>query len=211
MNSELRRLIERVIDGDEDAHGEVIEHFLDNGEAEAIVRSFRPHRNADVDAIVDDTLLQMIKGLPGFTPPKDGGSFENAFFAWFRKIARHNVMDDAQFHNAQRRDASREIDSDDDFLSVITNDDDLTASQVVAADKLRRKVLLASDFLRKCEPEKDEDYFAPFELYLQGYTLNQIATELATTTGAAGNRIRTAKNVLRERWQELSAYVSDQS
>lgn len=208
-------------DGQEAAVQELIQIYLRTGELDRFIRGQRPHKNADVDALVDDTLLEMRASIGSFAPPAEDEALVPAFEAWVRNFARWNVVDDARHwrtktkggdrHEVTDGDVNLELHSEQDVLDFFAADE-ASASRVVADDKIVRKVLAVCDFLRQIAPDREADYFAPFELYVQkGLTRNEIADELRMSPGAVANRLRESMKLLQGEWSRLSAFVSAQA
>jgi len=210
--------VRQAISGDELAAQELIRIYLQSGELERFIRNQKPHRHADVDALVDDTLLEMRASITSFTPPDAEDGLLPAFEAWLRNFARWNVLDDARHWRTKTQggdrhevgDADIELRSEQDVLDFFVADD-VTASRVVTDAKITRKLLAVCDFLKHIAHEKDGSFFEPFELYIQeGLTRDEIAERLGLSSGQVGHRLRESMKLLKEEWNRLSAYVSAQ-
>lgn len=208
-------LIRRAVAGDDDAAQQLIGQYLKSGELERFIRGQKPHPNSDVDALVDDTLLEMRASITSFEIHGDTDPTP-AFGAWVRNFARWNVLDDARHWRTQTQGGDRkqvsefdiQLESEQDVLDFFA-DEDTSVSRIIADSKIVRKLLAVCDFLRQIAPDRDDDFFKPFELYVKnGLTRNEIAEELDMSPGQVGHSLRTSKELLKNEWHRLSAYVS---
>jgi RNA polymerase sigma-70 factor (ECF subfamily) len=150
------------------------------------------HKRADGSDIVQQTLVDAVRGLPDFR-----GHTEGEFTAWMLKLLEHNLLQSARRNTAGKRDVRREVQEPGSDGSAQLVWHTLSGHAAAPQNSVFRgeAALLLAQALEKLP----EDQRTAVELrYLAQETLERIAAEMGKTPSAVSGLIRRGVETLRQ-------------
>jgi len=176
----LRDLIDAARNGDEKASGELVElcrEYL----LHVANRELPKHVQAKVapSDLVQETLMDAHRGIEQFL-----GTSRDEFFAWLRRILHNNAVDaERRFHQAEKRDVSRELPLDDDD-SQRPQEIDIPAVVQTPSEEVTQQEDQAQ--MERAIASLSDDYRQVLELHHRGgMTFEQVGEQMNRSSEAA--------------------------
>lgn len=148
----------------------------------------------DASDIVQQTLIDATRGLPGFE-----GATEAEFDAWMSRLLERNILQSVRRHTADMRDVRREVierrSGVATFSAIVGRQVD---EQHSSCGRKLVKVEMALQLAQALEKLPTEQRLAVEMRYLSQLPLRVIAEQMGKTTGAVAGLIRRGVEFLRE-------------
>jgi len=192
--ADQEHLLEQARSGDAESRGLLLDRYrnylnlLARGMIGGALRM-----NLDASDLVQQTFLEAHRGLPHFQ-----GSGEPKLAAWLRRILIHNLAQQAEYYDRQKRGRKRRV-SLDDLLEGSSQFVDRAHAQPIATPSQhairREQAVLLADALARLP----EDQRTAVELHhLQGLSVPEVSREMGRSVLSVTGLIYRAMKALRE-------------